>query len=611
MGPDTSAAFTLARLERRLLESRTADGCWVGELSASALATATALGALALARRAGLDVEEALLAGGRRWLARHRNADGGWGDTVRSASNVSATALAWGAFGLAGTTGEDERRAEADSEAWLRRAAGGLEAGRLAGVLAGRYGQDRTFSAPILTFLAASGRLGADAWRHVAALPFELALVPPRWLGALRLPVVSYALPALIAIGQARHHHRPSRNPLARLFRGIAREPTLRTLAALQPASGGYLEATPLTSFVIVSLLAIGRPDHPVVARGLAFLSGAVRPDGSWPVDSDLACWVTTLAVQALGGAAFSEPDGARLREWILGRQHRGVHPYTSAAPGGWAWTDKPGGVPDADDTAGALVALLALGADDASSLAAISAGVDWLLWLQNRDGGIPTFCRGWGALPFDRSSPDLTAHALRAWTAWRPRLSPAQRETIDRALLRAVRYLAREQRADGAWVPLWFGNEAAPGGQNPTYGTARVLPALAAVAEERPDVAALIERGRQWLVRAQNPDGGWGGAPGVASTLEETGLAVTALAEAPGNVSDAEASAMGRGVAWIVDRADSGSATEAAPIGLYFARLWYFEALYPLVFCVAALRAASPAPSSIESTSASGAGAG
>ncbi|MEZ6048428.1 MAG: hypothetical protein R3C11_23220 [Planctomycetaceae bacterium] len=40
---------------------------------------------------------------------------------------------------------------------------------------------------------------------------------------------------------------------------------------------------------------------------------------------------------------------------------------------------------------------------------------MNWLLDLQNRDGGWPTFCRGWGALPFDRSAPDLTAHALRA----------------------------------------------------------------------------------------------------------------------------------------------------------------------------------------------------
>ena len=39
---------------------------------------------------------------------------------------------------------------------------------------------------------------------------------------------------------------------------------------------------------------------------------------------------------------------------------------------------------------------------------------LDWLIHLQNRDGGWPTFCRGWGALPFDRSGCDLTAHVLR-----------------------------------------------------------------------------------------------------------------------------------------------------------------------------------------------------
>ena len=45
-----------------------------------------------------------------------------------------------------------------------------------------------------------------------------------------------------------------------------------------------------------------------------------------------------------------------------------------------------------------------------------VAEGLKWLLGLQNSDGGIPTFCRGWGTLPFDRSSPDLTAHAIRAW---------------------------------------------------------------------------------------------------------------------------------------------------------------------------------------------------
>src|SRR5260370_33307719 len=77
-------------------------------------------------------------------------------------------------------------------------------------------------------------------------------------------------------------------------------------------------------------------------------------------MDSNLCVWVTTLAVNALAAAGemphLEKRD--RLRQWILGQQLRSRHPYTGAKPGGWGWTDLPGSVPDADDTAGALLAL-------------------------------------------------------------------------------------------------------------------------------------------------------------------------------------------------------------------------------------------------------------
>jgi len=113
----------------------------------------------------------------------------------------------------------------------------------------------------------------------------------------LRLPVVSYALPALIAIGLVRHEHRPSRNPVAVLARRLARRRALLLLEKIQPSSGGYLEATPLTSFVVMSLIGAGLDDHPVVTRGIEFLVRSARPDGSWPIDTNLATWVTTLSV--------------------------------------------------------------------------------------------------------------------------------------------------------------------------------------------------------------------------------------------------------------------------------------------------------------------------
>src|SRR5207237_5446946 len=78
-----------------LLAERTPEGHWVGELSTSALSTATAVSALALVQqdRAPPGPHDALIAGGLTWLAGHQNTDGGWGDTVRSISNISTTML--------------------------------------------------------------------------------------------------------------------------------------------------------------------------------------------------------------------------------------------------------------------------------------------------------------------------------------------------------------------------------------------------------------------------------------------------------------------------------------------------------------------------------------
>lgn len=575
-----------ARAREALLARRAAQGHWEGHLSSSALSTATAVIALRAAKQFGVPQgganRDALIRGGLDWLVRTQNADGGWGDTPASRSNISTTALCWGA-GMS-------------AEPWLRNAAGSLEPQALAGAIAARYGKDRTFSVPILTALAISGKLGGEGWRHVPQLPFELAACPPAWFARLRLPVVSYALPALIAIGQARHHARPSRNPITRAARTLASARTLRVLHDIQPSSGGYLEATPLTSFVVMSLVHAGAGHIDVAREGLAFLERSARADGSWPIDTNLATWATTLSVNALGADAMADDARQRIAGWLLGQQYRETHPYTQAAPGGWAWTDLPGGVPDADDTAGALLALKVVAADDPGARDAAAAGVRWLLDLQNRDGGMPTFCRGWGALPFDRSGADLTAHALRAWTAWHGDL-PALAPRIDAAITRALQYLARVQHPDGAWAPLWFGNEHAPGEVNLTYGTSRVLAALAPIAAGgNVRAAAMADRAAEWLLSAQREDGGWGGAAGASvATIEETALAIEALASFGAAASRSQA-AIARGVAWL-DRATAGGREfPASPIGLYFASLWYSEDLYPMIFTVAALEAAGRA---------------
>src|SRR5437868_4420764 len=78
-----------------LLAERHSDGYWTGELSTSALSTATAVCALSCVQKnsATQHSYDSLITGGLAWLAEHQNADGGWGDTVKSLSNISTSML--------------------------------------------------------------------------------------------------------------------------------------------------------------------------------------------------------------------------------------------------------------------------------------------------------------------------------------------------------------------------------------------------------------------------------------------------------------------------------------------------------------------------------------
>jgi squalene-hopene/tetraprenyl-beta-curcumene cyclase len=630
-----------------LRSQQTADGHWIGQLSTSALSTATAISALVQVKintslpPGQSDLIDAAIEGGCIWLANHQNNDGGWGDTDRSYSNIATTLLVIAAMRLA----HGEAR---DGQAQILSAWRYVDGqGRWDG-LRRRYGKDKTFVVPILSNCALAGLV---PWSDVSALPFEAAWLPQRWYRLAKMPVVSYAVPALVAIGQARFHFAPPGLPPLRWLRRAAIEPTLRVLARMQPASGGYLEATPLTSFVLMNLAAIGKGDLPVALSCLRFLLDARLEDGSWPIDTNLATWGTSLAWHALSrrrslsievdqttSASKSQHQPARLVEkakskedpdgldphsgfsisrsglqWLIGCQHRQHHPFTGATPGGWGWTDLSGAVPDADDTPAALLALSYVDWQTVSDpsltaqvLEAVGMGLDWLVRLQNRDGGWPTFCRGWGTLPFDRSGTDLTAHALRAIRSWQAGLDrvhshcpvcPTQ-NVLNRAVDRGLRFLMRTQRSDGSWLPLWFGNQDRTAEDNPFYGTGKVLLALAKLDLTKSKETA---RGVEFLKASQNPDGGWGGSwqsansatnkADKSSTIEESAVVLEGLIACSGQM-DQDSTIM-CGLEWIAKKVNQGGLENAQPIGFYFAKLWYYEKLYPALFGLSALGAA------------------
>ena len=574
------SAFQTVR--RELLALREPTGHWIGELSSSAFATASAASALCLVARAvkedsRREAYQQLACRSVDWLAAGQNGDGGWGDTRSSPSNLAATMLVRAAIHLAAQShryADSLARAQRyfddrDGQAGLRR----------------QYGGDPTMLAAIL---GNSALAGLTAWHDVPAMAFELAWLPRTLQRPLGVSA-SYADPVRVGIGHARFFHRRPRNPLAWLTRRLSVGRSLKLLGSIQPPSGGFLESVPWTSFPVMGLASTGRVNHPVARRGLSFLLDTVRGDASWSIDTSLSVWNTALSINALASAS-GDVGALGCLDWLLGCQRSELDPLTATPPGGWSCNDARGSLPDVDDTSTALLALSVLlksgaGAHRPRIEIAAAAGINWLLAVQNVDGGWPTYCRGSRGELLGGSGADLTAHALRALRAWQYWIA---NRSIDGAIRRGMDYLAAQQRSDGSWRPLWFGNPNFPGEENPIYGTSQVL--LAYRDLDQID-GPLAQRGLDWLTAAVDPGGGWGGwqgEPRGPSSVEETALAVEALLAAPSDPR--RQPVLKAGLQWLVRAVHESRHRQTAAIGMHLARLWYCEKVFPLAFTVSAL---------------------
>jgi squalene-hopene/tetraprenyl-beta-curcumene cyclase len=679
-----------------LLAERTNDGHWIGEVGGSPFATATAISALVLAHRS--DTEDVLRAekrnqpvGGQvvdqivqgdlcelllesvQWLARHQNPDGGWADCDRGRSNIAATILVQAAFRL---TGIPARYADLMAHADQYVETQGGNAG-----LWKQFGNDKTLVAAVLANAALADMV---PWRQVPTLGFEALCLPKRWQRRLPPPASPAMMPAFLAVGRAKFHHDPPRNPITRLLRHGLRSICMVLLERLQADDGSFVDSTPITSFVVMSLASIGCRDHPVVERGMEFLLSSLKADASWRAENNLAVWNTTQAVNHLvdvrpisaatsvarlagqllpeksaltaggwddtarigegladtavaddsrGSSSESGPHrftneefalDERCLEWILACQRTKFDSATGIPPGGWGRSDAPGALPNAIDTASALSALVRwrhrfaeLQSERIDRAAAL--GVGWLLELQNDDGGWPSFSRAGNAVPFGESGTDVTALVLRALAAWqcqwqwkdvdgRPNRHLHLTLSIDSAVERGWCYLESHQHEDGQFVPLWFGNEHHPRSENPVIGTAEVL--LTCFDLMRLD-SELAGRAARWLVTAQHSNGGWGPprAPLDYSgaykdgfrawrandelakfcSIEETALAVSALLPLA-ETSQSFSRAVANGLTWLAGAVEQDAHRQGAVLGFSFAKLWYHERLFPLVFAERAL---------------------
>lgn len=300
------------------------------------------------------------------------------------------------------------------------------------------------------------------------------------------------------------------------------------------------------TILMIFALLALGYDKrHPVIIRAVLGLKSMLcSTDGQQILqNSPSTVWDTALisyALQEAGAAA----DSAAIRNaasYLLARQQRKIGDWSvrnrNPVPGGWGFSDSNTINPDVDDTTAALRAIKKLSAIDPAFRDAADRGLNWVVSMQNDDGGWPAFERNtdnellaWlpvieaKAAAIDPSAADLTGRTLEY-------LGNTARLGIRHSFIRlAADWLIDHQEQDGSWYGRW--------GICYIYGTWAALTGMMAVGAD-PDHRT-IRKGAEWLLSIQNPDGGWGEScrsdrllryvPLGASTPSQTAWALDAL---------------------------------------------------------------------------------
>jgi squalene-hopene/tetraprenyl-beta-curcumene cyclase len=285
------------------------------------------------------------------------------------------------------------------------------------------------------------------------------------------------------------------------------------------------------------------------------------------------------LAMQDCGRVGRSDPAITAATDWILARESRTRGDWSCfsphASPGGWPFERANAFYPDIDDSAVAILVLSRLEDNPLADRIAppLERAVAWLLQMQSDNGGWGAFDRNNDTeiitkIPFcdfgevqDPPSADVTAHVVEG-------LMAAGLTRDNPVIRRAVRFLWQEQENAGCWFGRW--------GVNYIYGTAAVLPALAAaevdMSQER------VTHAVDWLLGKQNEDGGWGescasymdlslAGTGV-STASQTAWAIVALLSV---ASEQSRHGIATGIRYLLEKQRDGTWDERSYTGTGF----------------------------------------
>jgi len=308
--------------------------------------------------------------------------------------------------------------------------------------------------------------------------------------------------------------------------------------------------------------------------------------------------WDTAIAAIALADAGLPEAGPAleRATRWLVEKEVRTAGDWAVRRPGvepsGWHFQYRNEFNPDIDDTAMVVMAMRKSGLGQTPEvLAATKRAANWLLAMQNKDGGWAAFDvdidnEVLTKVPFadhnamlDPSCADITARILEM-------LGTLGYRTDHPQIARGLDYLWRTQEPEGCWYGRW--------GVNYIYGTWQVLQGLKELGLSM-DLPPL-RKAADWLESVQQADGGWGETCASyddrslmgqgETTASQTAWAVLGLIAA----GRAEGEAVRRGVEFLLrgQRADGGW-DEGPYTGTGFPKVFYMRyhlycAYFPLM---------------------------
>ena len=319
--------------------------------------------------------------------------------------------------------------------------------------------------------------------------------------------------------------------------------------------------------------------------------------------------WDTALSLNALAMAGTRSQDQAitKAARWLLEREVRRPGDWSlvnpNIEPGGWFFEYRNGFYPDIDDTAMVLMGLARSGqaweqeSDECQAatplIPAVRRGLNWLMQMQNKDGGWAAFDRDINheiltKVPFadhnamlDPSCPDITARVLEALGQYGIKVGHPQ---VDRG----IDFIAQMQDPRGCWIGRW--------GVNYIYGTWQVLLGLEAAGFDMN--LPLVQRAVDWLKKVQQPCGGWGEScrsyddPSTAGqgvvTASQTAWALSGLLAA----GEAHSDAVRHGIRYLIDtQGPDGNWAEDQFTGTGFPKVFYLKYhMYRLYFPLMAL---------------------